>query len=142
MAAIRRSQIVSPNLIKQRVYSDITSEFVIHPNKKDVVLNENEDAVKESIRNILRTRRGERFYNPSFGSDIYSILFENFTPQTEVQLRNYIETSIDNFEPRAKLISVDLTPYPDENGYSISIVFSVINRTDPVQLELLLNRIR
>lgn len=142
MAVIKRAQAFSPYTIKPELFADLTASFNIHPNKLDLDLNLNEDAVMESIRNILRTRRGERLFNPQFGSDINSILFENITPQTEYELKTYIETAITNFEPRAKLMSVDVTAYPDENGYAISIVFSVINRSDPIRLDFILDRIR
>lgn len=142
MAVIRRSQLKTPAVIKVKAYSDIDSAFNIHPNTRDVSLLINEDAVKTSIRNILLTRKGERVFNTLYGSDLQSILFENITPQTELTLKKYIETSITNFEPRAKLIEVIVTGMPDENGYVVTIIFGVINKTEPIKLELLLNRIR
>lgn len=142
MAVIRRSQLITPAGIKVKAYSDIDSAFNIHPNTRDVSLLINEDAVKTSIRNILLTRKGERVFNTLYGSDLQSILFENITPQTELTLKKYIETSITNFEPRAKLIEVIATGMPDENGYVVTIIFGVINKTEPIKLELLLNRIR
>lgn len=142
MAVIRRSQLKTPAVIKVKAYSDIDSAFNIHPNTRDVSLLINEDAVKTSIRNILLTRKGERVFNTLYGSDLQSILFENISPQTELTLKKYIETSITNFEPRAKLIEVIVTGMPDENGYVVTIIFGVINKTEPIKLELLLNRIR
>lgn len=102
----------------------------------------NEEAVKQSIKNILLTNRGERLFNPTFGSDLRSILFENFSPQTESQLKEYIEMSVNNYEPRAALIDVVVQAIPDLNAYSATIVFSVINKAEPITLEFLLDRVR
>jgi phage baseplate assembly protein W len=114
----------------------------VHPNKQDLVLHTNEDAVKRSIRNIILTDRGERMFNPLIGSNIRSLLFENFSPQTASLLRDFIKSAIENFEPRATVIDVYVQALPDESAYAATIVFSVINKTEPVTLELLLNRVR
>lgn len=142
MAAIRRSQSYSPKITQNILFSDVSSSFQAHPNIGDISVIQNEDAVKNSIRNILLTRRGERFFNPLLGSDIYSILFENISPATESDLREFVSNAIKNYEPRANLLNVKTRAYPDENGYVITIIFSVINKTEPVQMNILLDRIR
>ena len=84
--------------IKQRViFSDIESSFKFNDTTKyDLTSVVNEDSVKESIRNILFTNRGERFFNPSFGSDLKYILFELSSPATEKVLEDLITTAINN----------------------------------------------
>ena len=108
----------------------------------DLNLVENEDAVKQSIINILLTNTGERVFNPNFGSEINKMLFENVTPQTSSTLTSLIKAAIENFEPRAQLHEVQCTPSPDENAYAVTVVFSTINRTEPITLDFLLNRVR
>lgn len=142
MAIVRRSQFKSPKDIKPVYYSDVNSLMQAHPNTKDISVMENEDSVKNAIRNILLTRKGERFFNPSFGSGIYSVLFENMSPATEGDLRTIINNALDNYEPRANILKLEVSPYPDENGVVITLVFSVINRTEPVVMNILLDRIR
>ena len=142
MAVVRRSQFKSPKDIKPVYYSDVNSLMQAHPNTKDISVVENEDSVKNAIRNILLTRKGERFFNPSFGSGIYSVLFENMSPATEGDLRTLINNALDNHEPRANVLKLEVSPYPDENGVVITLVFSVINRTEPVVMNILLDRIR
>ena len=142
MAVVRRSQFKSPKDIKPVYYSDVNSLMQAHPNTKDISVVENEDSVKNAIRNILLTRKGERFFNPSFGSGIYSVLFENMSPATEGDLRTIINNALDNHEPRANVLKLEVSPYPDENGVVITLVFSVINRTEPVVMNILLDRIR
>ena len=142
MAIIKRSQSFTQTTRIEEIYADVTSSFAFHPTKLDLVMDVNEDAVKQSIKNILLTNRGERLFNPTFGSDLKSILFENFSPQTESQLKEYIEMSINNYEPRASLIDVVVQAIPDLNAYSATIVFSVINKAEPITLEFLLDRVR
>lgn len=142
MAVIKRAQTFTPTSITPEVYSDLTTNFLMHPNLKDLTKTSNEDAIKNSIRNILLTRRGERPFNSDIGSDISAILFENITPSTQTALKTFIELAITNHEPRAKLIDVIVSPSVDELSYFITIVFSTINKTEPVTLELLLERVR
>ena len=53
-----------------------------------------------------------------------------------------IESTIENFEPRANLIAVYVNPYPDQNGYNVKIVFSTINNPQPITFDVLLTRVR
>lgn len=142
MAINLRSERFSPNEKKKSIYQDVFSNALFNRDTKDVFLIENEDAVKQSILNILLTNKTERFFNPLYGSDINKILFENITPQTTTQLISFIENAINNFEPRANLIDVLASPSPDENAYSVTVIFSVINKTEPITLDFLLNRVR
>lgn len=142
MAVIKRAQSFTQTVATEEVYADVTTSLSIHPTKLDLLVNINEDAVKRSIKNILMTDRGERLFNPTFGSDIKGLLFENFSPQTENQLKEYIEMTITNYEPRASLIDVIVQALPDANAYVVTIIFSVINKSEPVTLEFLLDRVR
>lgn len=123
-------------------YSDIPTNFDVHPIKEDLVLVTNESAVKRSIRNLLLTDPYERFFNPLIGSGIRQSLFENISKDTEFFLREKITETIINYEPRADLISVAVKALPDENAYSASIIFAVSNSTQPVTLDLVLRRVR
>jgi phage baseplate assembly protein W len=142
MALIKRSQTYTQAAITSTVYSDLTTNLGVHPQKLDLYLEVNEEAVKRSITNILLTDRGERLFNPVFGSSIRGLLFENISPQTEAALKSAVENAIENFEPRASLIDVFVQPMPDENAYAVTVAFGIINSPEPIVLELLLNRIR
>lgn len=141
MAILKNINTLSPKR-KEVLFSDLESSFFTTSGKKDVSLITDEDSVKTSIKNILLTDRGERFFNPTFGSNIKALLFEDISPATEIALKNFIVTSIENFEPRANLLDVIVNPLVDENAYYVSITFSTINSIEPIQLEILLNRVR
>ena len=141
MAAVVRTP---KSLVKKttRIYSDILSAQLFNPDTFDLSVIDNEAAVKQSIVNLVQTIPGERFFEPNIGSGIYNLLFENMTPQTTLALKEVINSCIENFEPRASIVSVVVTPDYDNDIYNISVVFNVINRNDPVSLDLILNRIR
>lgn len=142
MALVIRNNNTSPQLSKNILYSDFKTSFKFSYVKRDLEQDVNEEAVKTSIKNILLTNRGERFFNPSFGSDIRSVLFENFTSATEQILSDLVKNAINNFEPRANIIEVLVNGDPDNNQVYITIIFSIINKSEPITFEIILNRVR
>tara|TARA_B100001093_G_scaffold183921_1_gene176565 strand:- start:21082 stop:21480 length:399 start_codon:yes stop_codon:yes gene_type:complete len=126
----------------REIYSDFRNDFAIHPIRKDILKNTNENAVKQSIMNILQTSQGERLFQPTFGGDLRAYLFENVTPFTEKSIQNAIISTIENYEPRAGLIDVIVSANPDLNQYSVSVTFYVINKEEPIQLDFILDRVR
>lgn len=142
MAAVKQRDTYTSLKVQPEFFSDFLSNFNVHSTKKDLIRNVNDEAVKTSIRNLLQTNRGERFFNNNIGSDIRALLFENNSPATAQVLEDLIRTMISNYEPRARVEDVRVTN--DEEGHSMTatIVFSVINRETPIVLEVLLNRIR
>lgn len=142
MALVEKRDLYRPSNVQPELFSDFLNDFDLHPIKKDLVRRTNEDAVKQSIRNIILTNTGERLYNPNFGSQISSLLFEQFSETTQSSLKNVIETAIKNHEPRAKLEDVRVEGDIDSNSLIVTILFSVINKEEPVTLQLILNRIR
>jgi hypothetical protein len=142
MALVKQTNRTKSTVVQEVKYSDFTNNIQSFYGSNDVALIKNEDAVSNSIRNLLLLNRGERFFAPEIGSNIKALLFENITPITTSALKSYIIETIDNFEPRAKLIDVIVDASPDENSYSVTVYFSTINKTEPTVIELLLNRIR
>jgi phage baseplate assembly protein W len=126
----------------RNIYSDLTTNFNIHPVKGDVILLSDEIAVKRSIINLMYTDPYERFFNPTIGAGLKAYLFENISQDTEFMIRQKIIETIRNYEPRANVINVSVTVKPDDNAYVASIVFSVLNNINPVTLEVILRRVR
>lgn len=143
--------IISPALKKQDViYSDLRKDMLLNPVNNDVSRYTDEDAVKESIRNLILTSNGERLFNPSIGSSIRKMLFDNILyPETKTIIQDLIITAITNYEPRCEIIAVDVsvggdTQYPSvsENSILITIKFTVINIQRPITLSVILNKVR
>lgn len=142
MALVIRTNNSSPQRSKSIIYSDFKTSFQFSFVKKDLESDINEEAVKTSIKNILLTNRGERFFNPNFGSDIRSVLFENYTSATEQIISDLVKNAINNFEPRANVIEVLVKGDPDNNQVYVTIIFSIINKSEPITFEIILDRVR
>jgi len=127
---------------KFQVYSDFLNDLTPHPVVKDIVRYTNEAAVNRSIRNLLLTDRGERLYQPDIGSDIRQLLFEPMIASTGDLIRKFVLNTITNYEPRAKVLDVTVLAYEEKNAYAVTVTYMIINRQDPVQLTVTLDRVR
>ena len=137
--------IITPTKRQQDVlYSDLRKDMLLSPVNSDVSRYTDEDSVKESIKNLLLTDTGERLFNPSLGSNIRRMLFENILyPETRYIIKESIGTTITNFEPRCNLISVDVSDISnDQNSVIVTVMFNIINIQTPITLNVVLSRIR
>lgn len=123
-------------------YSDFLSNLYPHPVSKDIVKYVNENAVVRSIRNLLLTDRFERLYQPDLGTDLRKMLFEQISSVTAQTISVFVQETIDKYEPRAKVISVNVQADEENNRYIVSLVVMVINKQDPVSFNIVLDRIR
>jgi phage baseplate assembly protein W len=133
---------LTPNKIARTVAADFHKDMTTVPGKEDLARKINEAAVKESIRNIVLTNRGERPFQPEFGCDVRKMLFENATMQTFDLVKTVIQDAIDLYEPRCELMGVDVTGDVDSNAINIAIVFRLINTDTPTKFNIILNRVR
>ena len=126
-----------------RQYTDLDLFFGRKATSKDISKVTDVQAVKRSIRNLVLTNHYEKPFHPEIGSGVRGILFELMTPITAHVLTQQIELVIENFEPRAKLISVTAHPNLDRNEYECTIEFFVVNApTELVDLTVFLERLR
>ena len=124
------------------IFSDIPISFTAHPITGNVKKSINRDAVKNSVRNIILTNHGERFFKPKFGGNVTSKLFENASKFTEFNTARSIRIALANYEPRAEVIKVKVTADPDTNNLTVSLKFRVTNDPEPITVDVLLERIR
>lgn len=127
---------------KQRLYSDIDLRFTPQPATKDVSMSYDEQSVIRSIRNLLLCKPYERLFQPTLASRIDNLLFEPITALTGNLIKDEIVRVISNWEPRATIASLDVTTYPDQNGYQVSLFVYIGNNTEPTAVSLLLKRSR
>lgn len=123
-------------------YSDFYINFNINRGTKDLARLTDENAIIRSIKNIIFTRKGEKPFNPQYGSNIMSLLFENFNSFTAATLETEIETAIQNFEPRVRTIRVSAQNNIDRNEVYVTIYFNTINSSETTSVTILLTRIR
>lgn len=124
------------------IFGDIPTNMDIHPKRKDLLTLKNENAVKRSIRNLILTDSYERPFQPEIGGNIKGMLFENLSTLTLSQIENKIESVISNFEPRARVLSVIANSRIDDNAVTVSILFSIIGNSKPLEVNILLERQR
>jgi phage baseplate assembly protein W len=129
-------------LTQRVVYSDFFTDLDKHPIRSTVLRKTNVDAVKQSLRNLMLTDKGERLFQPNLGGNIRAMLFENITPQTFLTMQEHIKDVIAAHEPRADVIDVVIAQSSQEHEVQVTIVFRVVNVQEPVTLELLLERVR
>ena len=124
-------------------FKDISMTFQSNPLNSDLIALKNEIAIARSIRNIVFTVPGEKFFNENFGSNISRSLFGNIDEITASIIVDEIRQSIQNFEPRVNLI--DLQAFPDfvNNSFDIKIIYEIVGAdVPPQQLEFVLQPTR
>jgi len=125
-----------------RTFSDIDLNFLPHPVSGDISKKYDEYAIKQSIKNLILTQNYERPFHSEIGSQIKSLLFELPTSMTSSIVKRQIFDTITNFEPRANVLDVTVGLSPDNNGIYCTIVFTIINTSTPISVDLFLERTR
>ena len=124
-------------------FRDISMTFQSNPLTNDFIALKNESAIARSIRNIVFTLPGEKFFNENFGSRVSRSLFENVDEISASIINDEIRNSIVNFEPRVSLIDVQTIPDYDNGGFNVIIVYRVVGADVPAQqLEFVLQPTR
>ena len=126
----------------QQIYSDFLPDLNPHPQTGDIVRYVNENAVKRSIRNLIQTNPGERFFQPILGTDLRSVLFEPMDSISASSLQSLITQTITNHEPRCKLISVDVVPNDAQQSFAVTVQFMIINNQSVQTTTITLYRVR
>jgi phage baseplate assembly protein W len=123
----------------KRKFKDISMSFETNPLNDDLVSLSDTTAIARSIRNIVFTQPGEKFFNPDFGSRISESLFENVDEVSALAIEDEIKSSIINFEPRVNLLSTIVVPNPDDNEMNVTIEYEIVGiDIPPQQLEFVL----
>jgi len=107
-------------------FKDLSMTFQVNPVSFDMIAIKNENAIARSIRNLVFTLPGERFFNQNLGSRVTQSLFENMDGINASIIRDEIENTIKNYEPRVKLIDVIVEPNYDDNEFNVIINFRII----------------
>ena len=125
-----------------KIYRDLDLDFTANSATKDIQKLTDVEAVKRSVRNLINTNHYERPFHPEIGSNLRAMLFENITPQMTHALSKQIDLLIRNFEPRARLVQINVQPFIERNGYRAQISFFVVNTPERVEMESFLERLR
>jgi phage baseplate assembly protein W len=127
---------------KQEFFSDFLTNFDKHPITNNLAKTTNEESVKQSLRNLILTNIGERLFEPTVGSNVLASLFEPDDVVTAQNIVYHINLTVAQNEPRVNMLDVSVVPLPDQNAFSVSLLFSIINNPTPIALSLILRRVR
>ena len=116
-----------------RSFKDISLSFEPHPVTKDLAILKDERAISRSIRNIVETIPTERYFDPDFGSDVRSSLFENIDFGIIGVIESQILESIANYEPRVDNVQVEVLPEYDNNALEVTVIYDIIGQDLPTQ---------
>ena len=114
-------------------FKDISMSFQVNPLTNDLIAITNTTAIARSLRNLVLTTPGERFFNENLGSQVNNLLFENVDDITAMSVRSEIISVIENYEPRVKLMKVSVNANIDDYNMDVRIVYQVIGIDIPPQ---------
>lgn len=107
-------------------FKDVSATFKINPINNDIIVIKNVNAIARSIRNLVFTVPGEKPFEPTIGSRVSQLLFENLDTLTASAIKSEIENTINSFEPRVNLLNVIVTPNFDDNEFNCNIEYEII----------------
>ena len=107
-------------------FKDISMSFEVNPINSDLIGVKNDTAIARSIRNLVLTTPGERFFNEDLGSGVSELLFDTLDDISGAVIRDEIEQTIIRFEPRVKLTDVKVKPDYDNNEFNVTITYDIV----------------
>ena len=125
-----------------RGWADLDLDFTVHPVTKDISRKMNVEAVKRSVRNLIRTNKYEKHFHPEIDGGVTRHLFGLSTPHMKHDIQLAIKNCLSNFESRVIVNDVRVSGDLNANGFNVSIFFTVVNSPEPIEVALFLERIR
>ena len=122
-------------------YTDIDLNITPHPSSGDLVLKQDKEAVKRSVRNIMLTNNYERPFKPSFGANLRGLLFELADDMTKFEIRKQIIEALEMLEPRVTIDEIYLQSTRN-NEMHVNLHYGVVGVREPQKLEVILQRVR
>ena len=113
--------------------------FQTNPLTDDLIVLKDANAIARSVRNIVLTAPGEKFFNPDYGTNISESLFENLNVLTVDVIKSQIQYSIERFEPRVRYIDCVASPDEDNGALDVTLTYDIIGLDiEPQDLQFIL----
>ncbi len=126
-----------------KTFKDISMSFKVNPLNDDLIAIKNQTAIARSLRNLVLTAPGERFFNENLGSNVNNLLFENMDDVTASSIKDEIQNTINNYEPRVKLLRTQVSPNFETLEFDVVIKYEIIGvEAQPQQLSFALEPAR
>ncbi len=129
-------------IARQETYKDLDFSFKQNPNTNDVGIKKNNAAVIQSCLNILRTNHGERPFDYNFGANLRAYLFENMSNTTAANMATSIEVALINYEPRIRVLNVNIQTKPEDNEVFITVTGQVVSNNEIIDISTTIERLR
>lgn len=126
---------------RTKLYRDIDLSFTAKPNG-EIYIKKDAAAVTQALKNLLQTNFMEKPFLPNYGANLRAMLFELADDETEERTANQVMRAISAFEPRARVIGLDVTANHDQNSLSVTIEYQVINTEEIVSFTTSVSRLR
>lgn len=124
------------------VFSDFDFSFKPHPKTGDIQVLKNEESLKRALKTLIQTMFGARRFYSEKGCNVHNRLFEPLDFITASSIKSDIKDAINNFENRIILENIEVIEDNINNGYTINIYFSMINKSQTEQVTVFLKRVR
>lgn len=132
------------NIINQqaKLFTDFPTNFDKHPFSNDLAVISNEESIKTSMKNIIKTVLGTRFFDDTIGSTVYKSLFSLSTVFMQEDIQNSIKSAILAHEPRVNIQNIIVEDLSKINSLNVTIIFNIINNSNSVTFNIILKRVR
>lgn len=125
---------------KSKSFKDFSTNFARNPFTDDLSVVNNDNSIKQAVKNLILTTPGEKPFQPLVGSSVSSLLFEPLDAFTVDTIEDEIRSTINQYEPRVELTSVDVTPIYEGNKLNVSIEYQVVGLPIVETIEFVLQR--
>tara|TARA_B100000941_G_scaffold30578_2_gene18103 strand:- start:22485 stop:22904 length:420 start_codon:yes stop_codon:yes gene_type:complete len=123
-----------------RGFKDVGMSFLLNVFTKDAAVVKNENAIKQSIKNLVLTQKGEKLFQPELGSGVYELLFEPMDPFTADSIRDEIINTLGQYEPRISILEVDVEPNEDTNTFDVTVEYRIVGQPIVETVNFILQR--
>ena len=133
-------QVTGKEFKKSRSFKDLSINLLLNPFTKDVSAVQNDNAIKQSIKNLVLTAPGEKPFQPNIGSRVRQLLFEPLDAFTADTVSDEIINSINQYEPRVQLVNVQATPVFAGNKLNVYVEYRIVGLPIVETIEFVLQR--
>ena len=116
-----------------RGFKDLSASFQTNPLSNDLIALKNESAIARSVRNLVLTIQGERPFQPTLGTGVNNLLFDNMDKLTASSIRSELRTTIENYEPRVEINEIIVEPDFERNAFHVTLQYFIIGMDVPEQ---------
>jgi len=125
-----------------QTFKDLSITFKPHPVTEDVLVKKDAAAIRQSVSNLLYTRKTERPFDYNIGTNLYNLLFEPLNSITAGLIATEIRTVITQYEPRIVIDNIEVSTNFSDNGFDVLLSYIIVGRDDDlIDLNLFLERL-